>query len=89
MQAITTKYHGPSDSRGSRITARCQARRMTVAWDHSLDLEANHAAAAERLARIMGWAGQWVGGALPDGTGNAFVCVERAHEGSFTVTVGA
>jgi hypothetical protein len=85
MQAITTKFHGPTDSRGSRVTARCQARRMTVGWDHALDSEANHARAAEQLARKLGWSGRWIGGALPDGTGNVFVCVERAHEGSFTI----
>lgn len=85
MQAITTKYHGPTNYRGSRITARCQARRLTVSWDHSLNSEQNHRAAAMALVKALGWEGTWVGGGLPDGRGNVFVCVERAHEGAFSL----
>ena len=76
-QAIKTKYHGPTNARGSRLTARCQAKRITVGWAHALSVEANHRAAAMELVRSMGWGGEWYGGALPDGTGYAFVRVIR------------
>ena len=94
MQAITTKYLGPTDHTGSRIVARCQAKRITVAWDHALDVEGNHRVAAQilvsRLAREHGlsWSGNWIGGALPDGHGYCYVRVgvqSWDHEGSFTV----
>ena len=65
-QAIVTKYHGPTNTRGSRISARCNARRIYVAWDYELDVDANHWAAAMRPVRIMGWGGEWVCGSLPD-----------------------
>lgn len=50
MIAITTKYHGPTNTRGSRTIATAHAggatRRVTVAWDHTLSATANHHAAA-------------------------------------------
>lgn len=77
MQAITTKFLGPTNSRGSRIVAKCQAKRIFVNWDYSLDLDANHELAATELSKRLGWDkapyGKMVGGALPDGIGFAFV----------------
>lgn len=87
MQAITTKFLGATDFRGSRIVARCQARRVTVPWDHALGVEENHQLAAQTLAEKLGWAGQWYGGALPDGTGQCFVCVSALPHDSFSVKV--
>jgi hypothetical protein len=84
MQAIETKWHGPTDSNGSRITARCDAKRITVPYDHALDVAANHAAAARVLATRLGWSGRWVGGSTRDGY--AFVCGGRGE--SFTVKAG-
>jgi len=79
-QAITTKFLGPTNHRGSRVLARCQAGWLRSPWDHALDSEGNHTHAAEALARKLGWIGDdsdWrlVGGGLPDGTGNAYVLV--------------
>jgi hypothetical protein len=55
MQAIQTTYHGPTNTRGARIVARCDAGRLTVAWDYALSIERNHDAAAIALARKLGW----------------------------------
>ncbi len=77
MQAIETRYHGPTNNNGSRISARCDAGRIIVGWDHALDTAQNHAAAAKALATKLGWLthGLWVGGSLPGNhTGYAFVC---------------
>lgn len=71
-QAIQTTYYGPTNARGSRVKAAAYAKTITVQWDHRLNVEENHKAAAEKLARLMGWEGQWQGGALP-GTGYCFV----------------
>ena len=86
MQAITTKYLGPTDARGSRIVARCQAKRLTVPWDHALDVEANHRAAGRALVRLMGWHApiysvEWHMGALPDGSGYVLVATLDALRG--------
>lgn len=55
MQAIQTKYHGPTDRSGSRITARCDAGRIVMPYDHALDIDGNHRKAARRLLRKLGW----------------------------------
>jgi hypothetical protein len=78
-QAITTKYLGPTNARGSRILARCAAKRITVAWNHALNPDANHRGAAMALVKALDWddGSDWYGGSLPDGTGYAFVRVVR------------
>lgn len=57
---IVTRYHGPTETRGSRIVATAAAgprRRFTMSYDHSLDPSGNHEAAAWMLANINGCAG--------------------------------
>lgn len=54
-QAITTSFRGPTDRNGSRVIARCEAKRISVPWDHALDASANHAAAALSLMDRLGW----------------------------------
>lgn len=55
MQAIITKYHGPSNVTGSRISAQAAAGKIFVSYDHALDLEGNHQAAARELVQKLGW----------------------------------
>ena len=63
MQAITTRYLGPTNCRGSRIVAQCAARRIIVSWDYELNTEDNHKAAAKALIAQLGWdAMRWSGG---------------------------
>lgn len=80
MQAITTKFIGPTNFRGSRIKAKCQAASITVSWDDALGTDDNHDKAAQALASKLGWTGYaygtLVGGGLPDGTGNCYVFVK-------------
>lgn len=72
-QAIQTKWLGPTNTRGSRVRAWCNAKALTVAWDHALNIEDNHKAAAMAVAEAMQWDGEWFGGALPGEQGYAFV----------------
>ena len=56
---IETRFHGPTDTRGSRISAVCKrdsdrTYRKTVDYSHSLTSEANHQAAAEAVMAVMG-----------------------------------
>lgn len=53
MQAIQTKYIGPSNTKGSRIKATCWLTSITVAWDHSLNSEANHKEAINALVEKL------------------------------------
>lgn len=69
MQAIQTRYHGPGNVRGSRVSARCDAGRVMIEWDDRLNIEENHAAAARALCGKMGWKDRkLVSGVLHDGT---------------------
>ncbi len=72
MQAITTKYLGPTNYRGSRIVAQCQAKRIVVPYEYVND---PHKIAAEKLAATLGWDGPWYEGGLPAGNGNCYVRV--------------
>lgn len=92
MKAIETKFHGPTNTRGSRITASdCDGNRVTVSTDYSLDSEANHRRAAVALCDKMRWngaetmiAGSVKGGYvfvfLPIGLKNAVAAILSAKE---------
>ena len=61
--AITTRYLGPTDRRGSRVVASAgDGRRLTVGWNSALNVEANHRAAALALRNKLKWTGDLVGG---------------------------
>nr|GAT42304.1 predicted protein [Mycena chlorophos] len=63
FQSITTKYHGPGNVRGARITAKASAgHKLTVRYDHSKGTDENHRDAAMALAEKLGWSGDWVMG---------------------------
>lgn len=66
-QTIVTKYRGPTNTRGSRFYASCDAGKLSIPYDYSLSATQNHEAAAEALARKLDWQGRMVGGSLPDG----------------------
>lgn len=81
MQAIVTKYLGPTDFKGARVKATCQAKSITRAWNDALDVDQNHDLCAQRLADELEWLNngdKLVGGGLPDGTGNCYVIVRKA-----------
>lgn len=83
MKAITTKYHGPTDTRVSRITADAgDGNRVSVSYDYGArDPEW---VAAKALITKMGWAGTWIKGGIKgasvfvDVNGDQFVA--PAHE---------
>lgn len=86
MQAIKTRYYGPTGSKGPRIRCVCDAGSLTVPYPHEFNEETAHAFAASRLMVRLGWtrangyAGLWTTGALPNQSG--YVHVYR--DGGFT-----
>lgn len=72
-QAIITKFHGPTNVRGSRIKATAAAGSVTVHYDHALNQQGNHDAAAKALALKLDWKGAWYAGGLPSQDGNCYV----------------
>ena len=72
MQAIETKYLGPTNTRGARIKAWCEAGSVTIPFSYSGPTQVEpHREAVETLVRKLGWAGRWVLG----GTYRGFVAV--------------
>ena len=62
-QAITTKYHGPTNTRGSRISATsASGTRIYVPYAYELSVDECHEQAAKALCTKLGWTGQMVAG---------------------------
>lgn len=96
MISIITKFLGPTNTRGSRVSATLsdhgsemarasdKPSRIVVDWDHRHNPEENHRLAAFALAKRLGWDGEWVGGDAPGSAGYVFVRA-LAHAPRFTV----
>lgn len=55
MKAILTKYHGPTNTRGSRYSAYDGDNRISLSADDALNSEQNHDAAALALCKKLKW----------------------------------
>jgi hypothetical protein len=92
MQGIWTKY------KSQHVKAIARTRNswgveqpevaLRLAYDHALNADENHTAAAAALARKLGWAGLWHGGGRPDDKGYMFVKIASACEGSPDIGIG-
>jgi hypothetical protein len=72
MQCITTKFIGPTDTKGGRIKATTGSGKHSATIDYPYEDSRNaHALAALNLARKMGWAGTLIEGVAK--TGSVFV----------------
>lgn len=77
FKAITTKYIGPTERRGSRVKAfDGDGHSVTIGFDSSLSSAKAHAKAAEALCRKMNWSGTLVSGGIRGG--EVFVFVDDA-----------
>lgn len=62
MRTITTKYFGPTNSKGSRIKATSNSgESLTIPYYSELGFN-SHSEAALRLARKLGWQGSIIEG---------------------------
>ena len=77
-QAIETRYLGPTNTKGARIKAIAWAGSIIVPYDHALNYEDAHKAAADALIAKMGWAGKFAQGGNVKGDGYYFVNIEGA-----------
>lgn len=63
MQTIETRFHGPTNTKGSRYSARnADGKSVILSTDFALNSDENHARAAIALCEKMGWDGQLIGG---------------------------
>lgn len=77
-QTILTRFHGPTNTRGSLVTAKCWGGKKTVPYNYKLNADANHKAAADALITdLKERTGiDWTivaYGCVPDDTGYAFI----------------
>ncbi len=69
-QAILTRYLGPTNHRGARVIATAGGGlKLTLSWNHALNEQRNHQAAARTLADRLQWrwGPHWFGGGTKDG----------------------
>jgi hypothetical protein len=76
-KAIETRYHGPTNTKGGRISARSVDNPpMYREYDHGLHHSQRHAAVAKAYAEARKWPGLYVAGYTP-GSGYVFVNIGR------------
>lgn len=81
MQAIITKFIGPTNVRGARIKATASAGSVTIPFPHELGLYERHEKAARALCEKLGWDFELAGGDLPDGS-TVFVLLPKNRSAS-------
>lgn len=78
MKAISTRYHGPTDTRGARITATdLDDDTVNMTYDASYSPEWNHQAAARLFCLGFKRHGTYAMGSL--GQDYVFVCLDGAQ----------
>jgi hypothetical protein len=76
MQAIITKFIGPTNIKGARIKASASAGSVTIPFPYELNLYERHEKAARALLDKLGWDFELASGDLPDGS-TVFVCLPK------------
>ena len=87
-QAIVTRYHPATNVKGSRVSARAEAGKVILSWDHGLNQAENHCRAAQALATKFDWKGMYHGGAIPGSRDYAWVAVSLTPRRGDTYFVG-
>lgn len=77
MQAIETKFLGPTNTKGARIKASAQSGSVTIPFEYGTSTDGRHDLAVIALVNKLGWWGVWARGGKADGTGNVYVCISR------------
>lgn len=68
MQTISTKYYGPTNTKGSRIKATTSSGiTKWFSYDYGLEGKENHIEAARALKDALYWTGDMIGGDTKDG----------------------
>ena len=95
MYAITTKYRGATNTKGSVIAAKWDDHRLSLPYNHRLNTFENHKAAARAIVEKFyqgGFAylenGVFVAGNLPDGS-TVWAFLPNAYRPDDVLTIGA
>lgn len=89
MPTITTKYLGPTDFKGARISVTADTwgspTRMIVSYDYELSAVENHTKPAQQMAKRLGWSGVWQLADHPDRKRCGYVFVRIVEHYQFKV----
>lgn len=86
MKAIKTVYHGPTNTRGSRIVASDEDHnRISIPFPYDLDGMDAHAKAAVALCVKMKWEGVLHGGGFKDCYVFVFAPRKPDHYGAYRI----
>lgn len=67
MKAIKTKYHGPTNFRGARISANAEGvKGISISYPHELNSDDAHRLACRTLCDKYSWKGETVMGGFKD-----------------------
>lgn len=67
-QAITTRFIGATNTRGTHIRAHCKGGSIRMPYEHGWDLDRNHREAAQLLIAKLKWRRDgWAQGTLSSG----------------------
>ena len=82
VRVLITRYHGPTNTRGPRVSARVPSgRRVTLGWDYASSIEENHDRVATKLAAILGWDPPTMAGNLPgDESDRVYVVAPKVQQ---------
>lgn len=84
MKAITTKYLGPTNTKGSRVTAYDgDGNKVVLGWRSEINSHENHRNACRALCEKMGWGGRLQGADLVSGgvcTGMVWSWIDRPSQ---------
>jgi hypothetical protein len=79
-QAITTAFLAPTNTKGPRIKAFCDAGSLTIDFPdfpENDSLTAAHTQVAMDLAQKLGWVGTWVIGSSKNARGYVFSMIDQ------------
>lgn len=76
MQAIETKFLGPTNTKGARIKASAQSGSVIVPYEYQ-GVDEEHDQALRALVTKLEWWGVWARGGKADNTGNVYVLISR------------
>ena len=80
MVAITTKFHGATNTKGSRVSASANGHRVYVSYPHELSGAEVHFQAVKKPCDKLDWHGDLISGGTETGYVFCF-----AKSGKFTV----
>lgn len=82
MQAIETKYLGPTNTKGARIKASAEAGSVTIPFEYGQAHDGDDVSDLALIALVtkLEWWGVWARGSKAACASNVYVCISRSRD---------